>query len=98
MTSGSRPMRSRSSNRVAAATAPTAMLFTRTPLRVHAAAIDPVTLLTAALAAAYTAACGIASRDAPEEMLTIAPLPWAIIGWTAYRDRNHTDSKLSAMT
>ena len=68
-------MRRRRSS-VAARTAPTAMALTRMPFLAHAAAIDPVRLLTAALAAPYGAACGIASRLAPEEMLTIAPLPW----------------------
>ena len=53
------------------------MVLSRIPLRVHAAAMEPVRLFTAAFAAAYGAACGIASRLAPEEIFTMAPLPWA---------------------
>src|SRR5271156_2947061 len=97
MASGSSPYRAASSVRVAARTAPTATAFTRTPLRVHAAAIEPVRLFTAALAAPYGAAWGMPSRLAPEEILTIAPLPWASMGFAAAFERCHTAPKLSAM-
>src|SRR5690348_14650025 len=83
----SKPCRCASASRPGVRMAPHAMQLTRTPFRVHAAAIDPVRLFKPALAAAYTGACGIASRLAPEEMLTIEPLPWAIIGFAAARDR-----------
>src|SRR5690606_22264383 len=90
----SKPCRLASASRPGVRMAPHAMQLTRTPLRVHAAAIDPVRLFRPALAAAYTGACGIASRPAPEEMLTIAPLPCSIIGLAAARDRYHALDRL----
>src|SRR6478672_1912426 len=98
MASGSSPYRSASSSKLAARTAPTAMLFTRTPLRVHADASEPVRLLTPALAAPYGAACGMARRLAPDEMLTMDPLPCSIMGLAAQRERNQTLPRLSATT
>src|SRR4051794_9012582 len=92
--SASRPWRAASSTSDAARTAPTAMALTRIPLRVHDPAMAPVRLFTAALAAPYTAAWGMARRLAADEMLTIAPLPWAIIGCATARDRNHTLPRL----
>src|SRR5215204_3172837 len=74
------------------------MVLTRMPFGVHAAAMAPVRLLTAALAAPYGAACGIAIKLAPEEMLTMAPLPWGIITSDAARDRNQTLPRFSART
>src|SRR4051794_13566151 len=74
------------------------MVLTRTPFGVHAAAMAPVRLFTAALAAPYGAAWGIAIRLAPDEMFTIAPLPCGIITSAAARDRNHTLPRFSAMT
>jgi len=74
------------------------MQFARTPFRVHAAAIDPVRLFKPALAAAYTGACGMASRLAPDEMFTIDPLPCAIIGFAAARDRYHALDKFNSST
>src|SRR5262245_18586773 len=74
------------------------MVLTRTPLRVHAAAIAPPRLFTPALAAPYGAACGIASRLAPDEMLTIEPFPCSSIGFAAQRERNHTLPRFSANT
>ena len=82
----------------AARTAPTAIVFTRMPFGVHAAAIAPVRLFTAALAAPYGAACGMATRLAPEEMLTIEPLPFSSITAAAARDRNHTLPRFTART
>ncbi len=37
-------------------------------------------------------------RPAPEEMLTIAPLPWAIIGLAAARDRYHALDRFRSST
>ena len=98
MASGSRPYRAASSSKLAARTAPTAIVFTRMPFGVHAAAIAPVRLFTAALAAPYGAACGMATRLAPEEMLTIEPLPFSSITAAAARDRNHTLPRFTART
>src|SRR3954462_1466587 len=74
------------------------MALTRTPRPVHADAMDPVRLFTPALAAPYGAAWGIARRLAPDEMLTMAPLPWASIGSAAARERCQTLPRLRART
>src|SRR3954469_6827106 len=74
------------------------MALTLMPFLAQAAAMDPVRLLTAAFAAPYGAACGIASRLAPEEMLTMAPLPWVIICLAAALERCQTALKLRFST
>src|SRR4029453_7627296 len=87
-----------SSRRPAARPSPTAMALTRTPLPVQAEAMEAVRLFTPALAAPYGAAWGMANRPAPEEMLTIAPLPRSVIGLAAARDRKNTAPRLRAIT
>src|SRR3954471_6199531 len=74
------------------------MALTRMPFFAQAAAMEPVRLFTAALAAPYGAACGMASRLAPDDMLTIAPLLCAIIGLAAAFDRCQTALKFRAST
>src|SRR4051812_39009323 len=78
-------------------TAPHATAFTRTPSGVHAAASDRVRLFIPAFAAPYGATIGSARKLAPDEMFTIAPLPWSSIGFAAARDRNHTLARFRSM-
>src|SRR6478736_2660804 len=86
----SRPYFLLSSISMSVRTAPEATVLTRTPFGVHAAAIDIVRLLTAAFDAPYGAPIGNAKKAEPEEMFTIAPLPWSSIGSAAKRERNQT--------